>query len=110
MKTGQVTPPYHVVPPGSDVSMKCHSDLPPTWLRERDNKVYTTMLATLVLKNITRLDGGRYLCIGHLDEFGYKPFTAISTLLVAGLFLKVYSYTASNKHNRSVVTMKCTEL
>ena len=92
-----------MVPPGSDVSMKCHSDLPPTWWRERDNKMYTAMLATLVLKNITRQDGGRYLCKGHLDEFGYMPFTAISTLLVAGLFLNVYSYTAEYGNNQSVV-------
>ena len=97
MRTGPLTQPYYVVPRGSDVSLECNSNSPPTWLRERDNKMYTAMLATLVLKNITTEDGGRYLCKGYLDEFENKSFTAISTLLVAGLFLKVYSDTAVNK-------------
>ena len=93
MRTGQVIPPYQVVLPGSDVSMKCHNVLRVTWLREKDNKVYiTAILSTLVLKNITRQDGGRYLCKGYLDEKGFVPFSALSTLLVAGLFPQCYYF------------------
>jgi len=84
MVNGLVEPPYQINVPGGVVTIECNSATPVHWLRKGESLRTFTVFTTLVLKNITKQDGGKYECHGHLGSKSRSPFTATAILLVAG--------------------------
>jgi len=91
MVNGLVEPQHQITVPGGDATIECNSATPVHWLRKGESLRTFTVFTTLILRNITKQDGGKYECHGHLDSKGRSPFTATAMVLVAGI-LSAQSY------------------